>query len=674
VDPAATPTACPLDCPDACGVLAETDAAGRLVRVRGNPAHSYSRGVLCGKTALYADLVNSPDRLRTPLLRGEPCSWETALAEIARRVGPLPGERILSLNYAGNMGLVARKFPLRVMHALGADVHDGGICDTAATAAFESVLGRCLGPDLEAIDDRDLVLLWGTDVARTVQHLQPALQRLCRRGTPVLAVDVYRTDTIEKLRRWGGDGIVLRPGTDAALALALARLAFERGTADRDFLARECEGAAAFEAHVRAGHDVAWASAVTGVPAARIEELAARLGAARRPLIKTGIGWTRRRNGGANMRAVCSLAAVLGRADDVHFESFAHFGLAEDVIERPDLRPPAARRAPVPHVQLGGPLAEGRYGAVFVWGHNAAITLPDSGRVRAGLARDDVFVVVHEQFLTETAWLADVVLPATTFVENTDVYRSYGHRVLTFGRRACAPPGEARSNVDAFRAIARALDLPRETWAVDEASLARELLEASRERIGDADLARLLAGEPVKLRPRALEGRGTPSGKVELVGELGPARWVPDDAGGSRGAFWLLTAPSKATHNTTFLHSPRHLRRRGPVCCHLHPEDAADLGVGEGDAVRLSNDRGSLTLPVAPTDAVPRGVVRVDGLPRAEDLPEGIGINLLTGPALADLGAGNTYYSTRVDVEAGGRALPMHLPQRGSQHDGSPDG
>ena len=665
-----TPSTCPLDCPDACGMLIESDERGRFVRLKGDPDHGWSRGALCGKTALYGDLVTSPERLLTPLVRdgpkpgGElrPASWDDALARIARRVRGLEGSSILAAWYAGSMGLVARNFPLRVMHALGADMVDGGLCDSTATAGYEMVLGTPVGADLEQADDCDLLLLWGCDMARSVQHLQPAAQRLCKRGVPVVAIDIYRTDTIRALERWGGCGLVVRPGTDAALALALARLAFERGYADLRFLREECVGARSFEAHVRAGHDLPLASRITGLDPERISAVADLLGSARRPLIKTGVGWTRRRNGGMSMRAVCSLAAVLGRTDSVHYESFGTFALTEQSIERPDLRPAHAPARRVRHVALGRELESGRYRALFVWGHNPAVTCPDSSRVRRALAREDLFAVVHEQFLTETAQLADVVLPATFFTEHADVYRSYGHRRMRYARRACVAPNGPRSNVATFAALAIALGLPRETWDVTPESLCEELLAASRERLGPGGLALLRAGRSLKLEPPE-RGRGTPSGKVELVseaaaalGEPPMATYVPDDGCAGDGAMTLVCAPSIDTHNSTFSHSPRHLRRAGPPRAFMHPADARHCQLAEGQLVTLSNERARITLRLELSADVARGLVRVDGMPRACDVPEGIGINALVSPEVSDLGEGNVLYSTRVDVRAAPRA------------------
>ncbi|MBL8861593.1 MAG: molybdopterin-dependent oxidoreductase [Planctomycetes bacterium] len=654
-------TTCPLDCPDACGVLVDVDEQGGFRALRGDPLHPWSRGVLCGKTALYGELVRAENRLLHPLVRRGGAlvraSWDEALDLVAERVAPLSGADVLALSYGGSMGLVQRKFPNRVLNALGATHHDGGICDAAADAGYQSVLGRVLGPDLDEVEGCDLLLLWGCDASRTVQHLQPRVKALQERGVPVFVLDVWRTDTVRDVERRGGRALILRPGTDAALALALARLAFERGAADRAFLARECLGADEFERHARGAHERAWAARVTGLAEAEIEALFQALVAARAPFVKTGVGWTRRRNGGNAMRAVCALLAVLGRADRVHFESYAHFGLAEEVVFRPDLRPPGAPTEPVSQVGLGRELAAGRFRAAFVWCHDPAVTLPDSARFRRAFARDDLFTVVHDHFVTETAALADVVLPATTFVEHADLYRSYGHRCVQRASASARPAGEARSNVDTFAAIARRLGLARETWDVTAEALIDELVAASRARFTPDELARLARGEPVKLTAHARQGWGTPSGRIELASEAcqraGSTRLpahVAEEHPEERGGFGLVCAPSIHTHNATYSHSARHARKAGRPRAFLHPDDLAALGARAGAPLRLWNARATVTLEAAADEHVPRGLVRVDGLPRAADVPEGHGINALVSGGVSDLGGGNVLYSTRCDV------------------------
>ncbi len=662
------PTTCPLDCPDACGMLAETDASGALVKLVGNPAHPYSSGHLCGKTAIFRELQDSDARLVTPLVReGDrlvPATWDDALARIAERVAAVEPARVLSLGYAGNMGRLARKYPERVMNALGATATDGGVCDGEAILGHELVFGRAVGADLTRLAEAPALVVWGCDVARTLQHSLPRVRELCRAGKPVVVVDVHRGDTARRVERWGGRAVIVRPGSDAALLTALAREAFEQGCVDRDARAADCVGLDEYEASVRSGPTLDEAAAACGIT---LDEAGAlhRLLATERAWVKAGIGWTRRRRGANAIRALACLVAVHGLEDRFHFESGDLFREHVTRIVRPDLRPAGVAPRVVEHVALGPALARGDYGAVFVWGHNPAVTLPDSISVRAGLSRDDCFVVVHELFLTETAALADVVLPAASFLEQTDVYTSYGHRCLQYTRRVVAPPGEARGNVDAFRAIGRALGLPEDVWRDDEEALARDLLAHLAQDLTGDDRARLERGEPVALPATPSADRGTPSGRIELVSEVAerrggprvptpeagdPPSAAPDGRLGESGRFQLHCAPSVHTHNSTYLHSPRHLARLGAPTCALHPDDARELGVVEGDAVTLSNARAALTLRARLSDDAPRGMVVVDGLFPSSATPEGLGLNALTGPIPGELGRGNSYYSTRVDV------------------------
>ncbi len=662
-------------------MLIETDAGGRFVALKGNPAHGYSRGTLCSKTAAYGDLIGSPERLLMPLVRAggkrsalRPATWDEALSRIAERVRPLPPGRTLALWYAGTMGQVQRFAPLAVMNAIGAVQVDGGLCDAAASFGYESVLGRVIGFDLERAHECDMILLWGCDAARTHQHLMPALQAACKAAKPVIAIDIYRSDTIRALERWGGRGLVIKPGSDAMLALAMARLSFERGWADRAFLERECLGAEEFERHVRGAHALEQAARATGLAAEDIERSSAEMAAARAPLLKTGVGFARRRVGANSMRAVCSLAAVLGRVDRLHYESYDCFRLDGNCIQRPELHP-LAEIPKVAHVQAGREIDSGRFGAVFVWAHNPAVTLPESAVVRAALAREDVFCVVHEHFLTETAELADVVLPATMFPEHPDVFRSYGHRRMQYSRQSVTPPGAGagpRSNVRTFDAIARALGVSERVGELNEQELCARFIAANRGRIPAEAYEDFLRGEPVKIEPPRGEGWGTPSGKIELtsasalrLGQPALASAIDDDGCGELHLpYWLVCAPSRATHNSTFSHSARHIVRAGAPRAHVARADAARLGLASGGRVRLSNSRASLTLPVQPSDDVPVGMVRVDGLPRASDIPEKMGINALVAGDVSDLGGGNSLYSTRI-------ALEVLVPDPDSAHNGS---
>lgn len=641
-------------------MLAEVDASGALVKLVGNPEHGYSAGHLCGKTAIFEDVQNSSERLLTPLVRrGDElveATWDEALERIRQRVAPLPPERILGLGYAGNMGRLARKFPERVMNALGATLHDGGICDGEALCGHGLVFGNAISFDLEELDRAPGLIVWGCDLARTVQHSLPRVKALCSAGKPVVVVDVHRSATVRRVERWGGRAILLRPGTDAALLSALAREAFASGAVDRAAREADCHGLAEFEASLSAAPTLAEASAICGIVESDARELHDLL-THTRAWTKAGIGWSRRFQGANAMRALCNLIAVHGLETSFHFESGDLFPEVVPHIVRKDLRPDDARDRVVAQVALGRALEAGEYGAVFVWGHNPVVTLPDSTAVVRGLRREDCFLVVHELFLTETAELADVVLPAASFLEQADLYFSYGHRRLQLTRRVLEPPGEARGNVAAFSAIARTLDLNPAVWDKSEDELLDELAALAGERLDDDRRARLAGGEPVKLDGTPGRDRGTPSGKLELVSEraaeLGGPRvptWTPGDPPREEGRFQLHCAPSEHSHNSTYLHSPRHLARIGAPSCALHPADADELGLSAGDPVRLSNARAALTLELRVDFGLPRGMVLVDGLFRARDTREGLGLNALTVSDPGDLGRGNTYYSTRVDV------------------------
>ncbi|MEZ6016353.1 MAG: molybdopterin-dependent oxidoreductase [Planctomycetota bacterium] len=660
--PAAT---CPLDCPDACGVLVERDAAGHLGRLRGNPAHPWSRGSLCGKTAIFHEVVHAPARLRTPLLREGgalvPASWERALDVIARRLDGIAGDELLALWYGGTMGHVQRAFPLRLMHALGATFIDGTICDATAEAGYRAVLGNVIGPHLgQELPNADVIVVWGCDVARTHQHLLPRLKAAAQRGAQVFVIDVWRTETIRRVEQWGGHGVLVHPGTDAALALGLAGRAFDERAADLEFLKRGCVGGAEWRAHVAGAWPVERVCALTGVSKEAFLALSAALHGARTPIVKTGIGFTRRRNGGEAMRAVCALAATLGHADRVHFESSDHFGFDRAGVSRPELRPRPAPQ-PISHVRLGSELETGRFRAAVVWAHNPVATVPDAGRVRAGLMRDDLFLVVHELMLTETARLADVVLPATAFVEHSDVYTSYGHRTVQVAWKSCKPTAEQRSNVDTFSALGRRLgfDAPG-LFDQDEDVLVGEFLAHNRRRFQGDEYRRAVQGEPVELAPRELADRGTPSGKVELCGASGGRTLAPpthvDDAEAGAGVaqhepYQLLLAPSIATHNSTYLHSSRHVARMGAPTAWLHPDDGRAEGLAEGARVRLANAYGALTLTVGWTEDLPRATVRVDGFVDVDAVPEPVGASALVPPSLSDLGGGSCLYSARVRLE-----------------------
>ncbi|MFT7678675.1 MAG: anaerobic selenocysteine-containing dehydrogenase [Planctomycetota bacterium] len=662
-----TKSACPLDCPDACGMLVETDQEGRFTKLRGNPAHPWSKGSLCGKTANMGDLILGKERLLHPLLRNarggfDQVSWDRALGIVAHKLGELPGADMLALPYGGNMGQVARKFPMRIFHALGAAETDGGICDAGAEAGVRAVLGDVIGADLtSAVEDADVIVIWGCDARRTMQHLMPRVKRAIKGGAKVWVVDIWRTDTVRLVEQWGGRGVILKPGSDALLALGLCALAFDERAADLAYLKDACAGGAEFRAEVAGRYGMDEVCAGTGLDKDLVLAMASDFHGSSKPLFKVGIGIGRRRNGAMSVRSVCSYAAVLGQAERVHWESADHFDLDREYLAGEQFRPEGEQRPKdVVHVALGRELMDGRFHAAAVWGHNPAVTVPDSNRVRAGLARDDLFLVVHELVMTETAKLADVILPAASLVEQTDLLLSYGQRVLQVTRAACMPRGEARSNLQTFAALGKRLELDAEVWDHTEEGMVQAILDQNRARFTNMEWTSIHADEPTQLAPsprQATAKRATPSGRVQLVdpalAELGQpirAEYVPDDGAGLSGAFWLVAAPSKATHNSTYAHSERHVARAGKACVRVCAEDAEQLGFADGEVVRVHNVYGALSMPVSLCEQMPKGLVRIDGFPNEADIPQGIGINALGSPETSDLGSGSVQYSVRVDI------------------------
>ncbi len=655
-------SACFFDCPDACGMLVETDAQGAFVRLKGQPEHPWSAGTLCSKTSLYGDVVMAENRLITPLIRDgqgdlQPASWDEALELIGRKLKFLPGERILGLGYGGNMGVLSRKFPERILNAMGALLTDGTICDATAEVGYRTVLGRTIGFDLQQASSCDVIVLWGCDVLRTMSHLLPRLKAALKNGARLVAVDIVQSETLQWVAGKGGMALRIQPGTDAALALALSDMAFQDRAADLAFLKKECVGGAEFRAHVAGRVSLSRAAEITGLTEEAIQALADCLHAAQKPMFKLGIGWSRRRFGGMGVRAVCSYAAVIGAAEGVFWESGDHFAMDLTSADGSGLRPEGASDEVVHHVQVGREMETGRFGATLVWNHNPAVTVPDSSAVRRGLAREDNFVVVHELFMTATARLADVVLPATSSLEQFDLLRSYGQRVLNFVAPALEPRGQCRSNFDTFAAIGKAVGLPESVWGGTDKEFCTSLLQTNRERFTDGEWSRLIDHNPVELHAQDHSGWGTPSGKVELFSQAAEDAGLPamadylvDDGGGRSGAFWLLPSPSKATHNSTFLHSARHLARLGKPTLSMNPEDADQAGLHSGQAIRVHNELSSLSLTLDIQGFVPPGAVHISGFLDETQVPEGRNVNHLVCSDLNDMGDGSTLFSTRVFV------------------------
>jgi anaerobic selenocysteine-containing dehydrogenase len=657
-------TVCPHDCPDTCSVVATVEG-GRVTACDGDPAHPFTRGFLCHKVAAYDRRIYSPDRILRPLVRRhkgaalEPASWDEALEIVAARLGQ--GESVLPYSYGGNMGLVARHAGHPFFHALGACRLQRTICDDAADAAWKSMVGRTVGTDPERAAESDYIVIWGMNASVVNIHLMPFVRDAQRRrAARLIVVDPYRNETA----KMADEHVVVRPGTDAALALGMARAIVDEGLADLDYVASRTEGFERFRERLLRDYSVERCEAICG--ARGIRELARGLARARAPFLRLGIGFSRHANGGQAVRAVTSLAALVGafRRGGAVFETGDAFEFDFDVLRRPDLAPRPTRE--VNMVRLGEALtADDRIRGLFVYQCNPAAVCPDQTAVRRGLARPDLFVVVHEQMMTDTCAFADVVLPASTSFETTDLYRSYGHYYLQLARPVIPPVGESRSNVALFNALAKRMGLRRDPiFDASEEERVEMLLSTRAGALAGIDLEALRLGEPVRIgvsRGDPFEaGFPTPSGRFRFADDglpdplpgYAPCPEGCESALRARYPLQLLAPPAKHFLNSTFGCVASLVARQKRPAVMLHPVEARSRGLRDGAPARVFNDRGETRAFAIVTEDVPEGVAVMPSVWWGRDVPGGGGVaaNALTSQRLSDLGESSTFHCALVEV------------------------
>jgi anaerobic selenocysteine-containing dehydrogenase len=672
---------CPHDCPSQCGLQVTLDG-GRIVNVVGDRDHPFTQGVICGKVHDYAERVYAPTRVLSPLRRTgakgdgrfEPIGWDDAIDEIARRwravIADRGAEAILPFSYAGTLGLVQYWAGHPLFHALGASRLDRTVCITTAYAGWRATLGTVTGNDAEQMVDADLVVLWGINAAYSHINLMTLVKRARHRGAFVVCIDPYRTPTARQAD-WH---LMPRPGTDGALALGLMHVLIGEGRIDRSYIDRATLGFDALAAHVRP-YDPERVADITGLAAADIVALARRYGGTRAAFIRVGIGLSRHDNGGMTCRTLACLPALTGAyahpAGGALLSSTATFGLRLEALERPDLMPSPPPRI-INMIQLGRVLTDPEMRppvkALYVYNSNPAAIVPNQDLVLRGLARDDLFTVVHEQHLTDTTDYADIVLPATTSMEHADLYKSFGHMYLQLTEPVIPPRGEARSNWQVVRSLARALGLRDPHFDKDEAALIREVLASgdpsvagvSYERLRDERVVRLSIGRP--FLPFA-DGAPTPSGKVEFVSEAMareglPAlpTWMPlvegpdNEALRRRYPLQCIVPPNRFFLNSSFSQSDVLRRRQGGPAVLLNPRDAAARAIAEGDRVTVESARGAVEFTARLTEDTRPGVAVVEGIWWAKHQRGGRGVNRLTDDRTADMGGGPALHSNLVEV------------------------
>ncbi len=678
------PSVCPHDCPSTCALDVEVLEGGRLGRVRGSHRNSYTAGVICAKVARYADRFDHPDRLSRPLRRtgpkgsGQfaPISWDEALDEIATRFseaehdyGP---ESVWPYYYAGTMGLVHRDSLNRLTHAKRYSRFHGTICSTIAKSGWRAGHGTLRGtPATQIGEHSDLVVIWGGNPVHTNVNLMTHISRARKnRGARLVVIDPYATGTAVQ----ADVHLALAPGTDAALACGVMHVLFKEGYADWDFLNRHSDDPAGLEAHLQS-RTPQWAAAITGLQAERIIEFARLYGRSAAPFVRYGYGFTRSRNGAVNMHAASCLPVVKGAwrvpgggglydgQDANHLDRSMIMGL--DVVDQSVrlLDQCALGRILLGDRQAlaGGPPVT----AMIMQSTNPINVVPDLHAVRQGLARDDLFLCVHEQFMTETAAMADIVLPATMFLEHDDIYQASSHNYLHIGRKLFEPHGECRSNHWVVRELATRVGAEHPGFAMSDWELIDDLLRRS----GWPDAETVDAAGGINTldqpdRPAFENGFAFADGRFRFCpkwDEIGPYHKglpkFPDHLATieqmkPETPFRLVTAPARNYLNTSFTETPTSKKKEGRPKALVHPDVLSRFGVEEGGLIRIGNARGSILLHAAGRNGMQETVIVVESIWPNAAFIEGIGINALVGADPVPPLGGAAFHDTAVWLSA----------------------
>jgi len=667
--------ACHHDCPDTC-VWDVTVENGRAVKLRGNADHPFTRGELCPKVNRFLDRVYHPDRLAQPMRRTgpkgsgrfEPISWGDAIAEISERLGDVidraGGEAVLPYSFAGTQGLVQMGVMAdRFFDAIEASDIRRDLCGVTASMGAAEVYGRPFGIDPEEMVDSRTILLWGTNTKLTNRHLWPTIEAARSRGATVVVIDPVRTSTADAADRF----IQIRPGTDVALVLAMINVLNRDGLVDSGFIADRATGWDELRASARAmPPDVA--ESITGVPASEIEWLAKLYGINRPAAIRTLIGPEHREHGLDIMRAVAMLPAVTGswreRGGGLARSTEILHAMALGLGGETDSERRVFNMADLGTV-LAGVSAEGvpldpPIEALIVHNSNPAVICPDQNMVIEGLAREDLFCVVIEQFLTDTARYADIVLPATTQIEHLDLAIAWGHVHMALNKPAIDPVGECLPNSEIFRRLASAMGLDAPGLADTDEDMIRWLLDSDHEwlrGINYESLDRLTwqrLAIPTGWRPHTEASGDGSTGKIRL----GKLEYRPGletrDGSPDLAERFPLTLMSRKQHpkflNAGYGGFARHLPQVGQPALAIHPDDAAARGISEGDKVTVFNDRGKLTVTAELSDAVQPGLVTMPFGWWHRHSPEDRGVNALTNPRSPSGIGSAAFHETLVDV------------------------
>jgi anaerobic selenocysteine-containing dehydrogenase len=692
--------ACPHDCPDTCSFFVTVET-GRAVKIEGAEDHPTTNGFLCTKVNRYLERTYSPQRVLYPMKRAGDkgkgiftrISWDEALDTIAgkfREIARDNPQAILPYSYAGTMGFVqSESMDRRFFHKLGASLLDRTICSSAGGEGLIATLGAKMGTDPERFGEAKLIVIWGSNVITSNVHLWPKILEAKRNGAKIIAIDPYRSLTAEKC----DEHIAPLPGTDGALALAMMQVIISEGLVDLDYVERHTHGFELLRERAME-YPPSRVAAITGIGAEVIVRLAREYATTKPAAIRLNYGMQRHAGGGMAVRTIACLPALTGAwrdaAGGMLLSTSGTFAVNTAALQRPDLiwnNPRTINMSAIGDALLGyqrvqrfnqqGPPEETLepldppVRAVYVYNSNPVAIAPDSRRTIAGFKRDDLFTVVHEIFQTDTADYADILLPATTQLEQFDIHKAYGHLYMLINNPAIEPIGEAKPNSEVFRLLAERMGFTEDCFRDSDEEMARQALVSDHPRMLGITFEELRErgwmrlNLPERFAPFAEGGFGTPSGKCEFYSErlekMGidplPVYIAPRESAHSspdvakRYPLAIISPPAHNFLNSSFANLPSFVKAEKEPRLDIHPADAAARGIRDGDRIRVFNDRGEFRLKVRVSEKARPGVVVALSVWWKKLTTDGCNANDVTSQGLTDLGAGATFYDALVEVE-----------------------
>ena len=659
---------CPYDCPDTCGLLVEV-IDGKAVKVSGDPEHPFTRGTLCVKMNRYEETVHSPLRLTRPLLRtgdkgsGEfrPISWEEAIDRTIegwqKIIDQYGSEAILPYSYAGTMGLIQRNAGHPFFYRLGASRLDRTICSPAKEVGWKVVMGETPAPHPDEVAESDLVILWGINAVATNIHFLHGVNRAKQKGAPIWLIDTYQNLTSSVVNQI----YIVRPGSDGSLALGLMHLLVRDDLIDHDFLASHVQGFEELKEKILPDFPPEKVSPLTGLSPETIKAMAHAYGRAKNPFIRVGSGLSRYGNGAMTIRAIVCLPALVGaygkRGGGCFTGTSTAGTFAMNEVLREDFMVKTTRTVNMNRLgwalnELNDPPIQ----SLYVYHSNPAAVTPDQNQVLKGLEREDLFTIVHERFMTDTARYADIVLPSTSSLEHSDLYRSYGTYCIQRAKAVIPPVGESKSNWEVFCLLAHGMGFHDPFFRQTADDLIDHLLSIPSPMREGIDQEAFSAGKAVEipLPPDARTRFKTPSGKIEILNpkESHPLPCYIPPYGGDH-PFRLMASPSLYALNSSFREREDLRKKEKAMFLQMNPADAEAKGMRDGDSVVAFNQLGKVSFVLHITPKIPSGVVVAEGVWWLNHCPGPRSVNALTSQRLTDQGGGSTFYDNTVDVRRG---------------------